>query len=403
MRANSGYIRHMDTIQNLKKNSFLFVIPLLTGVSAGVFSTVFLKGLYQVTQVRESHSWLIFGLPLFGLILAYIIKKIPNNVNEGVSYLLGASTDESRPISIWMAPYILISSLGTHLFGGSAGREGVGVIMGISLGQIFSKFSNSLKGRGYILIYSGIAAGFSSIFGTPLAAIIFSYELHQFKRVKNIPLFICTALSSIVAYYVTHILGLTHTNPIVNFDVNGTLLIYIILTALLSGLGARLFYYSIKYYTLSINKLLPSLAARFFIGALAISLLIYFGNFYEYTGIGVDFINESFHIQRDPADFIIKFILTVMTLSIGFKGGEVTPLFFMGSALCNSLLAKIGFINYALSSALGMITFFAAASAAPFASAVMASEIFGYQLFIPSLASSYLARLLMGNKSIYAH
>lgn len=341
--------------------------------------------------------YLIWGLPVYGLFFAWLIKKVPSHINAGVPYIYKELENEKALVSPWMAPFIFINALLTHFFGGSAGREGVGVIMGASFAHLLPKINR------HYLIYGGIAAGFSSIFGTPLAAIVFAFELYAFKDVKNKSLVFCTILSALFALMVSHLLKAPHQEFVVSFTWDKELLMYILGTGLLSGVAGHFFYWGLKFYTQGISQVFQRIELRFFIGSLFICFLIFFSDGLPYSGISSELLARSFLEPLQLYDFIMKLILTIMTLSLGFKGGEVTPLFVMGASLSNSILSGLGLSNLALSSALGMVSLFGAVSATPVASAIMGGELFGWQTGILCFFSCQLARLIMGKYSVYKH
>lgn len=383
---------------------FIF-LALFTGVLSGLLSSFFLYTLKFVTNYRGNHPFLIYFLPIFGLAFAFIIKKIPHHINQGVPYLLSEVENERAKVSVWMTPFIFISSIGTHLFGGSAGREGVGVIMGASIShllpQIYSLFA-SKKNRAF-LIYTGMAAGFSSIFGTPLAAIFFAFELHHFKEFKKIDLIVYTSISSFSAFLISHFIGPIHGSFNVSFDYDWNILFYVMVAAMTSGIGANIFYFGMKYYTKAISYFFKQIETKLFFGSVIIVALVITTNGHDYIGIGSTFIEQSFFRERSLYDFFMKCLLTISTLSIGYKGGEVTPLFFMGATFANALSVKVGLTNFALSSALGMVGLFGAVTATPLASAFIAYELFGYKVGVLALATSFIAKKLMGTRSVYRH
>lgn len=387
----------------MPKISTLFILAPLIGLISGLCSSAFLYALNWVTQFRIDHSYLVMSLPLFGLVMGWVIKSLPHHVNQGVPYILEELDNEKAEVSIWMTPFIFITSLGTHLFGGSAGREGVGVIMGASSAHIFPKLSDKFKDLRSYLIYCGGAAGFSSIFGTPLAAIVFAFELYGFRHKKRAPLFLATVLSSFTGYLVTHFLGPAHFHFQIKIEWRMELIIYVLLIGSVSGLAGQAFYWGMKGYTHLISKYLPHLFPKLFFGSLFIVLLVYFTNGYSYVGIGSDIIAQSFVNPMQYQDFLMKFLLTIMTLSIGYKGGEVTPLFFMGATLSNFILHCLGYHDYALSAGLGMVSLFGAVSGTPLASAAMGLELFGYQASLLCFFTCLVARIFMMKKTIYRH
>lgn len=379
------------------------IISIFVGIVSSALSNLFLYSLSFITLVRQSYPFLIWGLPIFGLLFGLLIKKIPHHINQGVPHILEELENEHARVSPWMVPFIFLASLGTHLFGGSAGREGVGVIMGVSAAHLMPKMSERYKEIRPFLIYSGIAAGFSSIFGTPLAAILFAFELHAFKHVKRAGLVFCTTLASFVALIIPHYFGPSHQHFKVSYLLEFNLLFYVLIAAITSGLGGHLFYWCLKNYTQLISNIFPRIELKLLMGGLFVTLLVYFTNSYPYIGISTDVIARSFVEQMSFHDFIMKCLLTIMTISVGFKGGEVTPLFLMGATFSNSIASLFNFKNFALSSSLGMVGLFGAVSGTPLASAVMGCELFGWRVGLLCFVTCYLARLLMIRRSVYRH
>ena len=380
----------------------IIFVSFLIGLITGAFSSGFLHSLDWVTSLRKTHSYLIWGLPFFGLALGMFIQRMPHHVNQGVPNIIKQVESDEGQLSPWMAPFQFITSLGTHLYGGSAGREGVGVIMGASLAQILNSSKFKLDNLRQFLIYGGIAAGFSSIFGTPLAAIVFAFEIHSFKNIRRTYLILCVIAASYSALIVPKLLGPVHQSYEVIFSFQDVIP-YLLIAGVAAGLGAQIFYWGVRSYTQLTSKLLPSLPIRLFIGALLISTLVYLTSGYPYIGIGTDIIARSFTQEMSWYDFAMKVLLTTMTLSIGFKGGEVTPLFFMGSTLSNWICSIFSFRNFGLSSSLGMVGLFGAATGTPFASILMSCELFGWKVGLCSVVSCLIARVLMGKRSVYRH
>lgn len=387
----------------MSKNLKILSVAIIIGVLAGVCSSFFLHSLKWITSVRESYTFLIWGLPIFGFLFGLLLKKIPHHINQGVPYILSELDNTEAKISPWMAPFIFFSSLGTHLFGGSAGREGVGVIMGASASHLLSEKWFSLKNFRAILIYSGVAAGFSSIFGTPLAGIIFSFELHQFKDIKTPSLFISTMIASFAAFGITHLLGPDHQSFLVHFDFDKMSFLYCLIAVFAAAVGGNAFYWGFKIYSKVISRFFPKVEWKMFVGALLVAAIIYSTHGYEFSGIGTKILSQSFESEMSLYDFFMKCLLTVMTLAVGFKGGEVTPLFIMGSTLSNATASFFGLYNFGLSSSLGMVALFGAVTATPLASAVLAFELFGARVGILAIVVCLVARLLMFKRTIYRH
>ena len=374
---------------------------LFIGILSGLFSSSFLFLLAKVTAVRTETPMLIFGLPFFGFILGILIKRIPPFINRGVPSVLKEIDNDSEKISPFTAPYIFITSLGTHLFGGSAGREGVGILMGASGAHFLPKINPSYKSMRVHMIYAGVAAGFSSMFGTPLAALIFAFEIHSFKEIKKIDLLVTTLLSALVADRVTRYLGPNHHRYDIFFNLNLDSLFSACVVGIVSGVGALVFYFGMKHSSKLLSRFISALEWKLFFSGALVASLIFLLKAQDFAGIGTHMIERSFIQQMHLSDFFLKCLLTVITLAAGFKGGEVTPLFLMGATLSNSALSLLNFRNYSLSSALGMTAIFGAVTSTPIASTIMACELFGWKIGVLALLSCFLAKILTLNKSIY--
>lgn len=377
-----------------------FILFSYVGTISGIPSSLFLYSLEMVTQIRIENPTLIFGLPFFGFFFGLILKRLPTNINQGVPYIVQEIDNEKHKVSVFTAPFIFIASITTHLFGGSAGREGVGVLMGASAAHVLPKTHKLFHDARIHLIYGGVAAGFASIFGTPIAGIIFAFELHRFKDTKKLDLLITTTLSAFIANFVTHALGPAHAQYPMNIQWSLSSWFSVILIGLLCSLGGLVFYYGMKFS----HKLFKQVSRpewKLFLGGAMVTAIVWLFHAHAYVGIGTEMIMQSFHEQMLLQDFWIKCLLTVLTLTVGFKGGEVTPLFFMGSTLSNAVLSKLSFTNFAFNSALGMVSIFAAVTKTPFASTFMACELFGYQIAPFALVCCFFSSALTGDRNIY--
>jgi H+/Cl- antiporter ClcA len=371
------------------------------GTLSGSASAIFLLSLDWVGGIRDAHLWLLAGLPLAGFTIGYGYHRYGSGVEKGNNLILeGIYTPQ--PILLWrMAPLVLFSTLITHLFGGSAGREGTAVQMGAALAAQLGKRFSWDAATGRILLICGVAGGFASVFGTPLAGAVFSLEW-LFRR-KVDPNSIFPAFwSAFTAYWVCDwIWGIGHTAYVISEVAPYTLinLAWMIPAGIAFGLAARLFIETGHLVTTVFNRIsYPPL--RPLIGGILVAGIVYLTGAYTYIGLGIPRIVEAFETPVPWYDFLAKTGLTAMTLGSGFKGGEVTPLFFTGATLGNALAAYIP-LPLALLAGCGFVGVFAGATNTPLACTLMGMELFGLEAGIYLGIACLVAFIFSGKGSIY--
>ena len=395
-------------IEKLNAN-FLYLlkwlfISLLVACIVGSATAWFLMALNFVTTWRSDHIWIVNFLPLIGLAIGLAYHYYGAETKKGNNLILEAhqSTDTLvKPIPLLMAPLIFISTLLTHLAGGSAGREGTAVQMG---GAIADQFTNLFKlnaaERKTVLII-GVSAGFAAVFGTPWAAAIFALEIMSFKKIKieNIIPSFATAFGAhyfCLTWQVKHTIYSIPLIPAISFS-NFT---WSILAGLIFGLTALAFTYSNKLFESLFSKI-KFAPLRPFAGGIFIALFIVLANSTKYIGLGIPSISNAFVSPAGNFDFAIKLLLTSLTLSAGFKGGEVTPLFFIGATLGSILIWFIP-LPMALLAGMGFVAVFAGATHCALASIVMGVEIFGLQAGLYTGIASIVAYFSSGIHGIYS-
>jgi H+/Cl- antiporter ClcA len=372
------------------------------GFLAGASSALFLYTLNLATNFRDSHLWMIFLLPIAGLLIGLLYHYYGTEVVKGNNLILEAYEQPEKRIPLKMAPFVYIGTILTHLFGGSAGREGTAIQMSTALADQFtSVFQLSKQERKTILII-GISGGFASVFGTPLTGAIFAIELLYFSRLRFnsiVPSF----FTAYVAFYTVEFFQIPHTHypkpeiPALHFQV----VPWLIFAAILFGLAARLFSKSVHFFTIKAKKLIVYPPLRPFFGGLIFAAIIYFTGATSYLGLGIPTILESFQIQQDGTVFLLKIVATAFILGTGFKGGEVTPLFFIGAALGSALSAFVP-LPVSLLAAMGFVAVFSGATHTPFACTVMGMELFGLESGFYVGVACFIAYFFSGYLGIYA-
>ncbi|TAK87335.1 MAG: voltage-gated chloride channel protein, partial [Aquabacterium sp.] len=314
------------------------LLAILVAILAGSASALFLASLDWATATRESHRWLIWLLPLAGFIVGWIYLKFGQSVEGGNNLLLEEIHDPQNAIPLRMAPLILASTIISHLFGASVGREGTAVQMGGALAdQLTQLFKLSPHDR-RLLLMAGISAGFASVFGTPLAGAVFGMEVLMVGRMRYDALWPCF-VAAIVADQVTRLWGIHHSHYAAGLipSLSMWVLISVVLAGMIFGLIGMLFAKSAHGLSARMRAWIPYAPLRPLLGGVVFAALVWFGDGWRYIGLGLTPVAESFQ-QAVPAwDFAGKMLSTVWSLGFGFKGGEVTPLFFIGSTLGNTL------------------------------------------------------------------
>jgi len=375
-------------------------LMLLVSISAGSLSALFLSLLSRATQIREQHQYLLYFLPLAGLAAGMLYHHYGRGTERGNNLVFDTIHDPKDVIPFRMAPLVLIGTLVTHLFGGSAGREGTALQMSAAAAdQLHKPFKLSREERSILLI-SGLSAGFASVFGTPFAGALFGMEVLFFGLVPYraiVPALACAFLGA----WVTALWGVGHTHyqigPVPGLSLTG--LLYSALAGAAFAIAAIVFV-KLTHLFVRIFKKIPYPPLRPFAGGFVVAVLVLLLGTFRYSGLGIPVIVESFRSVSYPQDFALKILLTAITLGAGFKGGEVTPLFFIGATL-GSVLSLLLPLPVGLLAGMGFVAVFAGAAKTPIACCVMALELFGVSCAVYVVIACFVSWFLSGQHSIY--
>jgi len=377
------------------------LLSLIIGVFAGACSAILLLSLDWATHYRDNNFWIIGLLPVAGLIIGLAYHYWGSDVVKGNNQLLEEFHNPSRIIPLKMAPLVLIGTIITHLFGGSAGREGTAVQMGGAVADQFTRWLKieSLDRR--VLLTMGISAGFASVFGTPLAGTIFALEVFTIGRMHYAYL-IPSLFAALIANYTCHIIGVGHSVYSIDFipEFSFATMLWALLAGIIFGLSAILFSKSTHFWSNLSKKIFSYPPIRPLVGGLILALVIFLTGSTRYLGLGLPVISESFTQHTLPYDFILKILFTSFTLGVGFKGGEVTPLFFIGATLGNALSLFIP-LPMALLAGMGFVSVFSGATNTPIACTIMGIELFGISCGIYIAIACFIAYLVSGHTGIY--
>jgi len=393
------------------------IIPV--SVVIGLLVALFLWMLEVATATRWANLWLIFFLPLIGVIIYGLYKYAGKNADAGNNLIMDAIHEPGGGVPTRMTPLILATTVLTHLFGGSAGREGTAVQMGGSMASLFGKWYKLKHDEKRILLMCGMAAGFGAVFGTPITGAIFALEVLTIGRIKYDALIPCL-IASVIADLTCSASGIHHTHytilfnsaaphqlfPGFSFDV--LLLAKVIVAGVVFGFVGFVFAEATHIIKEQSNRLIHTKWLTPVIGGILVVAISYLLGTFDYLGLGVTNPGEngvSIVSAFSPggatySSWAIKLLLTAITLGMGFKGGEVTPLFFIGATLGNTLAMLTG-APVDLFAGLGFIAVFAGATNTPIACTMMGVELFGGGNVLYYAVACFTAYYFSGHSGIY--
>lgn len=379
------------------------VLGSVVGVLAGLSSAAFLEALDWATDTRVAHGWLLFGLPLAGFVVGLIYHYGGGRSAEGNNLILDEIHDPKAWVPHRMAPLVFIGTVLTHLFGGSAGREGTALQMSGSLTDGFARAVRLGPADRRILLIAALAGGFGSVFGVPLAGCVFALEVQSVGRIRYdaiVPAF----TASLVGDLVVRGLGVHHTPipEIAAFDLTSVLLAKVLLAGLAFGLTALVFIeltHGIKALFRATVRWAP---ARPLIGGVLVIALTYLVGTRDYLGLSLPLIGESLTVGGSvvAGAFALKLVFTAVTLGSGFHGGEVTPLFVIGATL-GAVLGDLLGVPAPLLAAVGFVAVFAGATNTPLACTVMGIELFGTGPIVLLTTACIVSYVVTGDRGIY--
>ena len=371
-----------------------------TGLIVGAVGVAFVKGLALATNLRTSHPICIFGLPFAGILIVALYKWCKYENDQGTNGVI-AAIHAKREVPFRMAPLIFVSTLLTHLFGGSAGREGAALQLGGSIGNQIGRLLKRNARDKRTLVACGMSAAFSSIFGTPMAAVIFALEVNSVGIMQYSALVPCV-FASLVASALANRFGVfaEHfgTVEVLRFQLIPALKICLlgILVAMLSVAFCKLLHVTGDLY----KKWFKNAYLRIAVAGLLIIGLTFLLGTHDYSGSGANLIEEAIAGEAAPYAFILKMLFTALTLGAGFKGGEIVPSFAIGATF-GCLFGTLVGLPPSLCAAIAMISMFCGVTNSPIASMIIGFELFGFDIMKYLLICVSISYALSGYYSLY--
>lgn len=376
-------------------------IATVAGLLGGSASALLLWSLNVATALRETHLWLIVLLPLAGLAVGCLYRYFGTTVEAGNNLIFDEVHDPRRTVPVRMTPLILTGTFLTHLFGGSAGREGTAIQTGASLADQLAEPLRLGRAERRILLMCGISAGFASVFGTPLAGAVFGMEVLAIGVVSYEALVPCF-IAAFAGDLTTRAWGIAHTVYTVSSTpaISARGLLLASLAGAIFGVVAMLFARAVHGGAAVFRRYIAWPPLRPFVGGVLVAAAVFALHTTKYIGLGIPGILAAFHGPQPPYDWVAKFLFTVVTLGAGFKGGEVTPLFFIGATLGNAL-AYVLPLPPSLLAGMGFVAVFAGAANTPVASTLMAIELFGSEAGAYAAVACVFSYFFSGHSGIY--
>lgn len=372
-----------------------FVLAAFTGSIVGVMSVAFHKLDHLANTVRTENYYLLFGLPIAGLFIVFLYYSFGVKSSRGTNLII-TTIQAKTELPIAMAPLIFVSTIITHLFGGSVGREGAALQLGGALGAGFGrlKFLNLSDEDKRVVIMCGMSAAFSAIFGTPIAAVVFPLEVISIGIIQYSALFPCF-IGSLTAHFIAGYFGIADERlgfiTDIPLDLRSAILISIL--AIICGLVSIIFCMMLKYSGSFFKKLHPNKYVRVFVGGCIFVFINVLLGTTDYLGAGMNVIERAVESGALWYAFIIKMVLTALCIGVGYKGGEIVPSLFIGATIGSSFASFFG-LPLALGAACGMAAVFVGVTNAPLSTLLIISELFGFRdagiFFLLAITISYL-------------
>ena len=351
------------------------IISIITGVVGGAVGSIFHLSVELATKTRIERSWILYLLPFGGLLIVFMYKKGMKG-DPGTNLVINSIRTDGK-VPFLMAPLIFLGTVITHLFGGSAGREGAALQLGGSIGSQIGNLIGLDEKDMHLITLCGMSSVFSALFGTPLTATFFAMEVISIGII-HYSAFIPCIVSSVTAYYISIYFGL---DP-VRFNLNvipEISLINIVKVMILGSLCAvvSIIFCNLLHKSNNISKKIISNAyVRVFIGGIIIVLLTIIIGTRDYNGAGMDVILNAMNGTAKPEAFLLKMIFTAITISVGYKGGEIVPTFFIGATF-GCVVGKFLGLDPCFGAAVGLVALFCGVVNTLITSIILSIELFG--------------------------
>ncbi len=390
----------MELVKYIKSFAKWMAISVVVGALGGAVGSLFHIAIDEATELRGIYSWLLYLLPAGGLLIAAIYHLARKKGHIDTNRVIEAARQDEK-VPLVMAPLIFISTVITHLLGGSAGREGAALQLGGSIGYNVGRVFKLNKKDLHIIVMAGMSSVFAALFGTPMTAAFFSIEVVSVGAMHYAAIVPCV-ISAIVASRIALFAGI---NPVrFNIAVSETVsipsVVKIVVLALLCAAVSIAFCTAIHKCEKYMNKLVPNKFLRTFAGGTIIVLLTVILGTHDYNGAGMDVITRAISGEARWEAFALKIVFTAITIAAGFKGGEIVPAFFVGSTFGCVIGSLIG-LDAGFAAAIGFVALFCGVVNCPAASTLLSVEVFGAEGLVYFAIACGVSFMMSGKFGLY--
>ena len=403
MKADKGAVRTLcfKALKNFGTFLKWMGCACVVGIAVGLAGTLFHFCMEFATSYRVRHDWIILLLPIAGVFLVFLYQICGMAHDKGTNLVL-TSVRSDETISIKTAPLVFIGTFLTHLFGGSSGREGAALQMGGSLSSQLGRWLRLDEKDSKIMTMCGMSAAFSALFGAPLTAAVFSMEVISVGVMYYAAIVPCV-VSSIVGFSVAQLCRVAAVDysflKIPEFSLPTA--IQVVGLALLCALLSILFCMAMHWAGRLFKRLFKNQLLRVVAGGTAVVVLTYAMGTRDYNGAGMEIIDAAILGEARPEAFLLKIVLTALTLGCGFKGGEIVPSFFVGATF-GCVMGQVLGLPSGFAAAVGLISLFCGVINCPVTSLILSVELFGAEGIMYFALASAVSYMLSGYYGLYS-
>ncbi len=376
-------------------------LSLIVGIVCGLVGAGFVKSISFVTSLRENNGWILYLLPVCGIVVTTVYNFLKVNGKGTNDVIKSVRTDEKCSPLLGVA--VFCGTVLSHLGGASVGREGAALQLGGSISAFFAKIFKIPEEFRRILVISGMSACFSALFGTPFAAFVFVIEIARVGK-RCLTAVIPTFISSITAFLIANGLGVAPERFPVNEipELTKGILWRVVFISVSGALVSAIFVYALHFSEKYFKKLLKNEYLRIALGGAVVILLTKLFGTTDYNGGGIGVVHHIFtHGEVNYEAFLLKILFTAVSVGAGYKGGEIVPTIFIGGTLGGAISCFLG-LNPAFGAAVGITALFSGVTNAPFATIILACEMFGIEGVGYYIIASAISFMLSGKISLYS-